>query len=175
MAEVWCMGFTLAVRVRGIARRCIVWPYVARNALLPLVTIFYLQSAAIVWRQVGIKSVFSISDLRRLAQEAVGTIGPSLLICIILVRAVLIILINLVVDLLCSMLAAGSVQARLAHDVAPAITLSRGHGRLYHSRRLSRDGACSTVRLSARSAVDPRTRLCRPCPCPCPCHWHVSA
>jgi peptide/nickel transport system permease protein len=100
MAEVWRMDFVLAARARGIARRRIVLRHVARNALLPLVTMLGLQSAAMLGGSVVIESVFSVPGLGRLAQEAVAARDTPLLLGIILVSAVLVIAVNLAVDLL---------------------------------------------------------------------------
>lgn len=99
MAEAWRMDFTLAARARGISRRRIVLRHVARNALLPLVTMLGLQSAAMLGGSVVIESVFSIPGLGRLAQEAVSARDTPLLIGIILTSAVLVIAINLAVDI----------------------------------------------------------------------------
>ncbi|WAX95156.1 ABC transporter permease [Aminobacter sp. NyZ550] len=99
MAEVWRMDFTLAARARGIPRRRIVLAHVARNALLPLVTMLGLQSAQMLGGSVVIESVFSVPGLGRLAQEAVGSRDTPLLIGIILVSAFLVIVINLLVDI----------------------------------------------------------------------------
>lgn len=100
MAEVWRMDFVLAARARGIARRRIVLRHVARNALLPLVTMLGLQSAAMLGGSVVIESVFSVPGLGRLAQEAVAARDTPLLLGIILISAVLVIIVNLAVDLL---------------------------------------------------------------------------
>lgn len=100
MAEVWRMDFVLAARARGVARRRIVLRHVARNALLPLVTMLGLQSAAMLGGSVVIESVFSVPGLGRLAQEAVAARDTPLLLGIILVSAVLVIAVNLAVDLL---------------------------------------------------------------------------
>lgn len=99
MAEAWRMDFALAARARGIPRNRIVLRHVARNALLPLVTMLGLQSAAMLGGSVVIESVFSIPGLGRLAQEAVAARDTPLLIGIILVSAVLVIVINLLVDI----------------------------------------------------------------------------
>lgn len=99
MAEAWRMDFTLAARARGISRRRIVLRHVARNALLPLVTMLGLQSAAMLGGSVVIESVFSIPGLGRLAQEAVSARDTPLLIGIILTSAVLVVAINLAVDI----------------------------------------------------------------------------
>lgn len=100
MAEVWRMDFVRAARARGIPRRRIVLRHVARNALLPLVTMLGLQSAAMLGGSVVIESVFSVPGLGRLAQEAVSSRDTPLLMGLILVSALLVILINLGVDLL---------------------------------------------------------------------------
>lgn len=100
MAEAWRMDFVLAARARGVPRRRIVIRHVARNALLPLVTMLGLQSAAMLGGSVVIESLFSIPGLGRLAQEAVSSRDTPLLLGIILVSAVLVIIINLVVDCL---------------------------------------------------------------------------
>jgi len=100
MAEVWRLDFVLAAKARGLSRRRIVLTHVARNALLPLVTVLGLQSAAMLGGSVVIETVFSIPGLGRLAQEAVAARDAPLLIGIILISAVLVIAINLVVDLI---------------------------------------------------------------------------
>jgi peptide/nickel transport system permease protein len=104
MAEAWRMDYVLAARARGVPRRRIVIRHVARNALLPLVTMLGLQSAAMLGGSVVIESLFSIPGLGRLAQEAVSSRDTPLLLGIILVSAVLVIVINLVVDCLYTLL-----------------------------------------------------------------------
>ncbi|BCH23982.1 ABC transporter permease [Mesorhizobium sp. L-8-3] len=99
MAEVWRMDFVLAARARGIPRRRIVLRHVARNALLPVVTMLGLQSASMLGGSVVIESVFSVPGLGRLAQEAVASRDTPLLLGIILVSAVLVIVVNLAVDI----------------------------------------------------------------------------
>ena len=88
--------FVLAARatrpVRAGASCC---AHVARNALLPLVTMLGLQSAAMLGGSVVIESVFAIPGLGRLAQEAVAARDTPLLLGIILVSAVLVIVVNL--------------------------------------------------------------------------------
>lgn len=99
MAEVWRLDFVRAARARGLNRRRIVLAHVARNALLPLVTMLGLQSAQMLGGSVVIESIFSVPGLGRLAQEAVALRDTPLLLGIILVSAVLVILINLLVDI----------------------------------------------------------------------------
>lgn len=99
MAEIWRMDFILAARARGLSRRRIVIAHVARNALLPLITMLGLQSAQMLGGSVVIESVFSVPGLGRLAQEAVSARDTPLLLGIILTSAVLVVLVNLAVDI----------------------------------------------------------------------------
>jgi peptide/nickel transport system permease protein len=99
MAEAWRQDFVLAAHARGLSRRRIVLAHVARNALLPLVTMLGLQSAQMLGGSVVIESVFAVPGLGRLAQEAVAARDTPLLLGIILTSAVLVIVINLVVDI----------------------------------------------------------------------------
>jgi len=99
MAEVWRQDFILAARARGLPRRRIVIAHVARNALLPLITMLGLQSAQMLGGSVVVESVFSVPGLGRLAQEAVASRDTPLLLGIILVSAVTVVLINLAVDI----------------------------------------------------------------------------
>lgn len=103
MAEAWRLDFVLAARARGLPRRIIVC-HVARNALLPLVTMLGLQSATMLGGSVVIESLFSVPGLGRLAQEAVASRDTPLLLGIILASAVMVILINLIVDMLYAVL-----------------------------------------------------------------------
>jgi peptide/nickel transport system permease protein len=102
--EVWRMDFVLAAKARGIPRRRIVLAHVARNALLPVVTVLGLQSAAMLGGSIVIETVFSVPGLGRLAQEAVASRDTPLLLGIILTSAVLVISVNLVVDLVYALL-----------------------------------------------------------------------
>ena len=99
MVEAWRSDFVRTARAKGLSRQRIVWRHVARNALLPVVTMLGLQAAAMLGGSVVIESVFSIPGLGRLAYEAVTQRDVPLLLGIILTGTVLVILINLLVDL----------------------------------------------------------------------------
>lgn len=99
MAEAWRMDFVLFARSKGLSRLSIVLRHVARNALLPLVTVLGLQSAAMLGGSVVIESVFAIPGFGRLAQEAVTGRDAPLLMGIIIVSAVSVIVVNLAVDI----------------------------------------------------------------------------
>ncbi|MGB3877000.1 MAG: ABC transporter permease [Shinella zoogloeoides] len=99
MAEVWGLDFVLFAQSKGLSRARIVLRHVARNALLPLVTMLGLQSAAMLGGSVVIESIFAIPGFGRLAQEAVSGRDTALLTGIIVTSAVLVILVNLAIDI----------------------------------------------------------------------------
>ncbi|ARM90715.1 oligopeptide ABC transporter permease protein (plasmid) [Rhizobium sp. CIAT894] len=99
MVEAWKLDFVLFARAKGLSRSRIVLRHVARNALLPLVTMLGLQSAAMLGGSVVIESVFAIPGFGRLAQEAVNGRDAPLLMGIIVTSAVLVISVNFLVDL----------------------------------------------------------------------------
>jgi peptide/nickel transport system permease protein len=99
MAEAWRQDFVLAARAKGLARRRIVLRHVARNALLPLVTMLGVQAAAMLGGSVVVESVFAIPGFGRLAQEAVAGRDTALLVGIIIVGAVMVVVTNLLIDI----------------------------------------------------------------------------
>ncbi|MBL8574519.1 MAG: ABC transporter permease [Hyphomicrobiaceae bacterium] len=104
MAEIWRADFIRACRARGLAPRRILFAHVARNALLPLVTLLGVQAAAMLGGSVVIESIFAIPGLGRLAQEAVAGRDAPLLVGIILVSSVCVIAVNLAVDVIAAAL-----------------------------------------------------------------------
>jgi len=99
MSELRHEAFVRAAEARGIGRRRIVWRHIARNAVLPVVTMLGLQAAAMLGGSVVIESVFAIPGFGRLAAEAVARRDMPLLLGTILCSAVTVIIANLLVDL----------------------------------------------------------------------------
>jgi peptide/nickel transport system permease protein len=114
MAEAWRQDYVLAARAKGLDRRRIVLRHIARNALLPLITMLGLQAATMLGGSVVIENVFAIPGFGRLAQEAVAGRDAPLLTGIIIVSAVLVILVNLIVDIAYALLdpRVGASEAR---------------------------------------------------------------
>lgn len=99
MSEAWRQDFARGALARGIPRRRLVLRHIARNALLPLVTMLGLQSAAMLGGSVVVESVFAIPGMGRLAAEAVARRDVPLLLGVVLSSAVLVIAVNLLVDI----------------------------------------------------------------------------
>ncbi len=98
MVEAWRSDFVRGLRSRGLPESR-VRRHVVRNALLPLVTMLGVQAAAMLGGSVVIESVFAIPGLGRLAYEAVSSRDTPLLLGIIIVSAVVVVLVNLLVDI----------------------------------------------------------------------------
>ncbi|WP_088560219.1 ABC transporter permease [Arboricoccus pini] len=96
--------YVRTARAKGLARRRILLRHMARNAILPVVTMLGLQAGTLLGGSVVIESVFAIPGLGRLAAEAVTRRDAPLLLGIILISALLVILINVLIDLVQSKL-----------------------------------------------------------------------
>ena len=83
-----------AARARGMPPRRIIWRHVARNALLPVVTMLGLQSASMLGGSVVIESVFSIPGIGRLAFESVVNRDLNTLLGIVFMSALLVITVS---------------------------------------------------------------------------------
>jgi peptide/nickel transport system permease protein len=98
MVEAWRSDHVLMARAKGIPRRRLVLRHVARNALLPVVTMLGLQAGVMLGGSVVVESVFAIPGLGRLAFEAVAGRDLPLLLGVVLVGTVVVIAVNLAVD-----------------------------------------------------------------------------
>ena len=78
MAEAWKLDFVLFARAKGLSRGRIVLRHVARNALLPLVTMLGLQSAAMLGGSVVIEEIFNIPGLGALLVGAIHAADAAL-------------------------------------------------------------------------------------------------
>lgn len=99
MVEAWRSDHVLLARAKGLPRRRLVLRHVARNALLPVVTMLGLQASTLLGGSVVIESVFAIPGLGRLAFEAVTQRDVALLLGIVLVGTMVVIAVNVLVDL----------------------------------------------------------------------------
>ncbi len=100
MLEVSGMDFVQTARAKGVTETRIVTRHVLRNALLPMVTLVGLQASTMLGGAVVVESVFTLPGLGRLAYESVVQRDLNTLLGIVFVSALLVIMVNLLVDLL---------------------------------------------------------------------------
>lgn len=99
MLEVLTLDFVRTARAKGLDETGVVVRHVLRNALLPMVTLIGLQAGAMLGGSVVVESVFALPGLGRLAYDSVVQRDLNTLLGIVLVSALLVIVINFIVDL----------------------------------------------------------------------------
>jgi peptide/nickel transport system permease protein len=100
MLEVLTLDFVRTARSKGLDETRVLTRHVLRNAMLPMVTLIGLQAGTMLGGSVVVESVFSLPGLGRLAYEAVVQRDLNTLLGIVFVSALLVILVNFLVDLL---------------------------------------------------------------------------
>lgn len=87
-------------RAMGLPRRKIMGTYVLRNSLLPVLTLTGVQFARLFGAAVIVEQVFGQPGIGQVAVQAIGNRDVPVIQGIILVAAVLTVLVNLLVDIL---------------------------------------------------------------------------
>ncbi len=100
LLEVLRQDFIRTARAKGLSERRVVIRHALRNALLPLVTMVGMHFATTLGGSVVVESVFAWPGLGRLAYDAIGQRDVNLLVGIVLFSALVVIVVNFVVDLL---------------------------------------------------------------------------
>jgi peptide/nickel transport system permease protein len=104
MTEIWKEDFVRAARARGIPGRRLILRHVARNALLPVVTMLGLQFGSMLGGSIVVEGVFAMPGVGRLALEAVSQRDIPLLLGIMLISAAVVIAVNLLTDIVYALL-----------------------------------------------------------------------
>lgn len=99
MLEVLTLDFVRTARAKGLGEYPVVMRHVLRNALLPMVTLIGLQAGTMLGGSVVVESVFALPGLGRLAYESVVQRDLNMLLGIVFVSAILVIVINFMVDM----------------------------------------------------------------------------
>lgn len=99
MLEVLSQDFVRTARAKGLSEYKIIYRHVLRNALLPMITLVGLQAGTLIGGSVVVESVFAIPGLGRLAYESVIQRDLNTLLGITFVSAILVIIVNFIVDL----------------------------------------------------------------------------
>ena len=104
MLEQYGQDYVTTARAKGVTERRIVFVHILGNALLPVVTMAGVQVGALIGGSVIVESVFAWPGLGMLAFEALFARDLNLLLGIFLWSALLVVAVNLVVDIVYSML-----------------------------------------------------------------------
>ncbi|HGE8425276.1 TPA: ABC transporter permease [Serratia marcescens] len=92
--------FVAVARAKGASRSGVLWRHVARNAMLPALTIAGMLFGELIAGALITETVFGRSGLGQLTQQAVVNQDVAVLQAIVLISATAFVIINLLVDLL---------------------------------------------------------------------------
>jgi peptide/nickel transport system permease protein len=104
MLEVSRLEYVVTARAKGLSERTVAWKHVARNALLPVVTLAGLQLGHLLGGSVLIETVFGWPGLGRLVFDSLLQRDHNVLLGVLFVSSVVVVLANLVVDLVYGLL-----------------------------------------------------------------------
>lgn len=100
MLEILDSEFVKLARIKGLSESVVVWKHCLRNALIPVLTLWGVFMGGLVTGAIVTETVFAWPGIGRLTYEAVIFRDYPLLQAVIIMDAVLILLINLLVDVL---------------------------------------------------------------------------
>jgi peptide/nickel transport system permease protein len=102
--EVVLMDYVKFARAKGLGPTRIVGVHVLKNILIPIVTVLGLEFGSLVAFSVVTETIFSWPGMGKLLLEAIQRLDRPVIVAYIMVVVVLFVFINLVVDLLYSVL-----------------------------------------------------------------------
>ncbi|HXD99676.1 MAG TPA: ABC transporter permease [Candidatus Acidoferrum sp.] len=100
MLEVLDSEFVKLARIKGLSQTVVIWKHCLSNALIPVVTLFGVFFALLVTGAIVTETVFAWPGVGRLTYEAVIFRDYPLLQAVILLKGVIVLGVNLVVDVL---------------------------------------------------------------------------
>ena len=98
--EVLDSEFVKLARIKGVSQTVVIWKHCLRNALIPVVTLFGVFFALLVTGAIVTETVFAWPGVGRLTYEAVLYRDYPLLQAVILLKAIIVLGVNLGVDVL---------------------------------------------------------------------------
>jgi peptide/nickel transport system permease protein len=104
MLEQAGMDYVTTARAKGLSERRITFRHILRNALLPVVTMAGVQVSSLIGGSVIVETVFGWPGLGQLAFESLFARDLNLLMGIFFLSAVLVLIVNLIVDIIYTML-----------------------------------------------------------------------
>ena len=103
MIDVLKEDYITATYAKGMSRKQVLWKYAFKNALIPIITRVGVQIGVFLAGTVVVETIFSWSGLGQLVYQAVSTRDYSLVQSSLLVIAAMFAVINLIVDIINSL------------------------------------------------------------------------
>lgn len=102
--EAMLMDYVKFARAKGLKESTIIRVHVLKNILIPIVTVLGLEFGSLVAFSVVTETIFSWPGMGKLLLEAIQRLDRPVIVAYVMVVVVLFVVINLVVDLLYSVL-----------------------------------------------------------------------
>jgi peptide/nickel transport system permease protein len=96
--------YVRTARAKGLSERAVIWQHAFRNSLITVTTLLGLQLGALISGVVVTETIFGIAGFGRLTIDAVDQRDYALIQGVVLVTAVAYVIVNLLVDIVYSLL-----------------------------------------------------------------------
>ncbi len=104
MVEVLAADFVRTAQAKGLAARAVLVRHALRNAVIPVVTVMGIQMGTLLGGAVITETIFAVPGLGQLAVNAIYTRDYPMLEGVVMTSALAILLINLLVDVVYSLI-----------------------------------------------------------------------
>ena len=104
MLEVIRQDYVRTARAKGVSERRIIIHHVLRNAMLPTITVIGIQLGEMLSNTIVIENIYAWPGVGRLHIQAINSREMSMMIACVMIFAVCVSLINLLVDILYSLI-----------------------------------------------------------------------
>jgi peptide/nickel transport system permease protein len=102
LLEVLNEDFIRTARAKGLAKRAVLWRHALPNALAPILTVMGLQFANLIAGAIVVENVFTLPGIGRLIFQSIANRDVLVVEDCVLLLAVLVILVNFLVDVACA-------------------------------------------------------------------------
>jgi peptide/nickel transport system permease protein len=99
LVEVISSDFMVTARACGLRRRYVIWNYMLRNSLVPLVTVFSINLGFLIGGTVVVEEIFGIPGIGSLLIGSISTRDYSIIQLVTLVLALFVLVANLLTDI----------------------------------------------------------------------------
>jgi peptide/nickel transport system permease protein len=99
MLEVQRQDYIRTAWAKGLKERTVVLRHALKNALIPIVTMVGMQTPVIIGGTVVIEQIFSLPGMGRLLMDSIKSKDQPLTMAIVVIFALVMVLVNLIVDL----------------------------------------------------------------------------
>ncbi|MFC1987193.1 ABC transporter permease [Chloroflexota bacterium] len=100
MLEMLDAEFVKLARIKGVSERVVVWRHSLRNALIPVVSFAGVYIAILITGAIVVETVFAWPGVGRLAYEAVMARDFPVIQAVVTLKALFIVVLNIVVDVI---------------------------------------------------------------------------